>query len=119
MGWSLQRGRLDSSSSVAPSMGQPQALKKAHREGLGVEVHLSLVVFGDVGHVVVGGEHSLKGSPAKRLLQLRGDDIGRGLGMRTGRSWLRIRIRIRNSFIALVFANKECAFVELVHNVEH
>ena len=27
-----------------------------------------------------------------------------------------IRIRIRNSFIALVFANKECAFVQLVHN---
>jgi len=26
---------------------------------------------------------------------------------------------IRNSFIALVFTNKKCAFVQLVHNIEH
>jgi len=29
-----------------------------------------------------------------------------------------IKIRIRNSFIAFVFANKEYAFVELVPNIE-
>lgn len=48
-----------------------QVLLHGHREGLGVEVHLALLVLGDVGHVVVGGEHSLKGSPAKCLLELR------------------------------------------------
>jgi len=32
---------------------------------------------------------------------------------------IRIRIGIRNSFIVLVFANNECAFVQLVHNIEH
>jgi len=31
--------------------------------------------------------------------------------------WL-FGIRIRNGFTALAFANKECAFVELVHNIK-
>ena len=40
-------------------------------EGLGVKVHLAFVVLGDVGHVVVGGKHILKGSPTELLLELR------------------------------------------------
>ena len=48
-----------------------QVVLHGHGEGLGVQVHLALVVPGNIAHVVVGGEHFLKGCPAKRLLELR------------------------------------------------
>ena len=72
MGWSLQEGRLESFSSVAGAMGQPQLLKNpvrfisTVREKIsGVKVHLSVVVFGKVAHRVVGSKHLLKGNPSQ------------------------------------------------------
>lgn len=42
-------------------------------EGLSVQVHLSFVVTGKVGHPMVGSKHLLKGIPAKPLLELHGE----------------------------------------------
>lgn len=39
-------------------------------ESLGVQVHLSFVVSGEVAHCEVGSKHLLKGIPAKLILEL-------------------------------------------------
>lgn len=70
-----QRGELFFSTFLygpTPGFEEPsQVHSHSIRESLSVQVHLCLVVVGEVAHLMVIGKHLLEGIPAKPFLQLQ------------------------------------------------
>lgn len=80
-----------------PGLEEPcQVLSHSPGESLGIQVHLCLVVVGEIAHLMVTRKHLLQGIPAKLLLQLHTWDCKKKKKLHSYRS---ILIKIRTCHI--------------------